>query len=58
VIEDDVWVAGRATITAGVRIGTGSVIAAGSVVTGDVPPWSVVGGIPARIIKSRKPEET
>ncbi|MFC7624938.1 acyltransferase [Microlunatus sp. GCM10028923] len=53
VIEDDVWVAGRVMITAGVRVGTGSVIAAGAVVTRDVPPMSVVAGVPARVIKSR-----
>ncbi len=55
VIEDDVWVAGRVIITAGVTIGRGSVLAAGAVVTRDVPPYSVVGGVPARVIKSRKP---
>lgn len=54
-IEDDVWVAGRVIITAGVTVGTGSVLAAGAVVTRDVPPWSIVGGVPAKIIKSRKP---
>ena len=57
VIEDDVWVAGRVIITAGVTIGSGSVLAAGAVVTKDVPRWSVVGGVPAKIIKSRKLDE-
>ena len=53
-IEDDVWIAGRVNIVAGVRIGRGSVIAAGAVVTHDVPPYSVVAGVPARVIKKRK----
>ena len=39
---------------AGVRIGTGSVVAAGAVVTKDVPPYSVVAGVPAKVIKMRK----
>lgn len=56
IIEDDVWVAGRVTITAGVTIGRGSVIGAGAVVTRDVPPWSVAVGVPARVMMSRKPE--
>lgn len=54
VIEDDCWIAGRANIMAGVRIGTGSVVAAGAVVTKDVPPYSVVAGVPAKVIKTRK----
>lgn len=53
VIEDDVWVASRVNIMAGVRIGRGSVLAAGAVVTKDVPPMSVVAGVPARVIKKR-----
>lgn len=53
-IENDVWVAGRVIITAGVRIGTGSVLAAGAVVTKDVAPFSIMGGVPAKLIRSRK----
>ena len=52
-IEDDCWIASNSTILAGVTIGTGSVVAAGSVVTKDVPPYSVVAGSPAVVIKSR-----
>jgi galactoside O-acetyltransferase len=51
IIEDDVWIGTRAVILPGVRIGYGSVIAAGSVVTKDVPPMTVVAGIPAKPIK-------
>jgi acetyltransferase-like isoleucine patch superfamily enzyme len=54
VVEDDVWIAGRVNIMAGVRIGRGSVIGAGSVVTCDIPPYSIAVGVPARVIKSRK----
>jgi acetyltransferase-like isoleucine patch superfamily enzyme len=53
-IEDDCWIAANTVILAGVTIGRGSVIAAGSVVTKDVPPYSIVGGVPAKVIKSRK----
>jgi acetyltransferase-like isoleucine patch superfamily enzyme len=53
VVEDDVWIAGRVSITAGVTVGRGSVIAAGAVVTRDVPPWSVVAGVPAKVIRKR-----
>lgn len=56
VIEDDCWIAANSIILAGVTIGKGSVVAAGSVVTSDVPPYSVVGGVPARLIKKRLPD--
>jgi len=52
-IEDDCWIAANSVILAGVTIGKGSIIAAGSVVTRDVPPFSIVAGVPATVIKSR-----
>jgi maltose O-acetyltransferase len=55
VIEDDVWIGARAILLQGVRIGTGAIVAAGSVVTRDVPPYAVVAGNPARVVKRRKP---
>lgn len=54
VIEDDCWLASGVTVTANVTIGTGSVIGAGSVVTGDIPPFSIAAGIPAKVIRSRR----
>jgi acetyltransferase-like isoleucine patch superfamily enzyme len=54
VISDDVWIGANATITPGVTIGRHSVVAAGSVVTHDVPPYTIVAGVPARIIKTIK----
>lgn len=54
-IEDNVWVAGRVIITAGVTIGRNSILAAGAVVTKDIPPFSIAGGIPAKVLKCRKP---
>lgn len=57
IIEDGVWVGCNVTILKGVHIGKGSVIAAGSIVTKDVPPYSIVGGNPAKVIKFRFTEE-
>jgi acetyltransferase-like isoleucine patch superfamily enzyme len=51
VVEDDVWIGAGAIITDGVRIGKGAVVAAGAVVTKEVAPYTVVGGVPARMIK-------
>lgn len=51
VIEDDVWLGASVVVTDGVRIGKGAVVAAGAVVTKDVPPHTVVGGVPAKVIK-------
>lgn len=53
VIEDDCWIGAGSIILSGVTIGSGSVIAGGSVVTRDVPPGSVAGGNPAKVLKSR-----
>ena len=53
VVEDDVWIGCRVTVLSGVHIGQGAVVAAGSVVNKDVPPYSIVGGVPAKVIKYR-----
>lgn len=53
VVDDDVWIGHGATIMSGVHIGQGAVIAAGAVVTKDVPPYAIVGGVPAKVIKYR-----
>lgn len=54
-IDDDCWIASNSVILAGVTVGKGSVVAAGAVVTKDVPPFSIVAGNPAQVIKSRRP---
>lgn len=53
IINDDVWIGTRAIILAGVTIGRGAVVGAGAVVTKSVPPYAVVGGNPAKIIRMR-----
>lgn len=53
IVDDDVWIGYGATIMSGVHIGQGAVIAAGAVVTKDVPPYAIVGGVPAKVIKYR-----
>lgn len=57
VIDDDVWIGQNAIILSGVHIGQGAVIAAGAVITKDVPPYAIVGGVPAKIIKYRFSED-
>lgn len=57
IIDDDVWIGYGATILSGVHIGQGAVVAAGAVVTKDVPPYVIVGGVPAKVIKYRFSDE-
>jgi acetyltransferase-like isoleucine patch superfamily enzyme len=54
VIEDEVWLGANAVVTDGVRVGKGAVVAASAVVTRDVPPHTVVAGIPARVVKDTR----
>jgi acetyltransferase-like isoleucine patch superfamily enzyme len=54
VIEDDVWLGAGVTVVDGVTIGRGSIIGAGAVVTGDIPPYSIAVGIPAKPVKNRQ----
>lgn len=57
IIEDDVWCGANVTILKGVTIGRGSVVAAGAVVTKSFPPYSIIGGVPAKLIKMRFTQE-
>ena len=57
IIDDDVWIGQGAIVLSGVHIGQGAVVAAGAVVCKDIPPYAVVGGVPAKIIKYRFSEE-
>ena len=57
-VGNDVWIGYEAVILSGVTIGDGAVVAARAVVTRDVPPYTVVGGVPARAIRRRFPEDT
>lgn len=56
VIGDDVWIGDRVIILPGVTVGNGSILAAGAVVTRDVPPYSIVAGVPAKVIRNRLDE--
>lgn len=56
-LEDDVWVGAKASIMPGVTVGRGSIVGTGAVVTQDVPPWTVVGGVPAKVLRSLDPEK-
>lgn len=58
ILGNDVWVGARSTVLSGVTIGDGAVVAACSVVTKDVPPYAIVAGNPARVIKYRFSEDT
>lgn len=57
VICDDVWIGTRAIILSGVRIGEGAIVVAGSAVTKEVPPYAIVGGVTAKILKYRWDKE-
>ncbi len=57
VIEDDVWLASRCTISAGVRIGRGAVVVAHSLVTQDVAPFTIVSGVPAEPVARLNPKK-
>lgn len=58
VVGNDVWIGYEAVVMAGVKIGDGAIIASRAVVTRDVPPYAIVGGVPARVIKYRFDEDT
>lgn len=57
IVEDDVWIGENCSILSGSHIGQGALIAAGAVVTGNIPPYSIVGGVPAKVIKYRFSKE-
>ena len=56
-IGNDIWIGCNVTILSGVTVGDGAIIAAGAVVTKDVPPYAIVGGVPAKVIKFRDDED-
>ena len=57
IIGSDVWIGAHAQIKSGLTIGNGAVVAAGAVVTRDVPPYAIVGGVPAKVIRYRFDEK-
>ncbi|HEX4130491.1 MAG TPA: DapH/DapD/GlmU-related protein [Pirellulales bacterium] len=56
VVEDDCWVGANVVFLDGAHVGRGCVVAAGAVVRGEIPPYSVIGGVPAKVLKSRQTE--
>lgn len=58
IIDDEVWIGSNVIILSGVRIGKGAIIAAGAVVTKDIPPYAIAGGNPARVLKYRFDDKT
>ena len=58
IIEHDVWLGINVTVMSGIKIGTGAIVAANSVVTKDVPPYAIVGGNPAKHIRNRFDDKT
>lgn len=57
IVGNDVWIGVRTMVMGGVKIGDGAVIGAGSIVTKDIPPYAVVAGVPAKVIRYRFPQE-
>lgn len=57
-IGNDVWIGAHAVIKTGLTIGDGAIIGAGAIITHDVPPYAIMGGVPARVIRYRFPQET
>jgi acetyltransferase-like isoleucine patch superfamily enzyme len=57
IVEDDVWIGAGVIVLKGVTIGNGSVVAAGAVVTKSIPPFSIAGGVPAKVIRKRFTED-
>ena len=53
VVGDDVWIAANAVLICGITIGNGAIVAAGAVVTRHVPPYAIVGGVPAKVLRYR-----
>jgi acetyltransferase-like isoleucine patch superfamily enzyme len=54
ITEEDVWLAAHVVLLDGTKVGKGSVIAAGAIVSGEIPPYSIAGGVPAKVIRNRK----
>ena len=57
IIENDVWIGANSTVMSGIKIGNGAIVAAGSTVTKNVPPYAIVAGNPAKVVKYRFTDE-